>query len=232
MYLFDNGLAPYASYATSFEPVVGAQPFVPTEAEQYEVGIKYQPSFMSALFTFSAFDITQQNVLTPGALPGLSVQTGEIRSRGLEFEARGNVTKQLSVIAALTLLDTEVTKSNVEPSIVGNRPQAVPEYFGSFWANYHFDVGALDGVTLGGGIRFVGSSFGDDANVLEAPAYEIFDAAISYDLGKIDPFLARSEFTLNVSNVFDKEYYSSCSSGFYCQFGDRRTFLAGIRHRW
>lgn len=63
-----------------------------------------------------------------------------------------------------------------------------------------------------------------------APAYEIFDAAISYDLGKFDPFLARSEFTLNVSNVFDKEYYSSCSSGFYCQ--DRRAFLAGMRHRW
>ena len=37
LYLFDNGLAPYASCATSFEPVIGTDedlnPFVPTEAE-------------------------------------------------------------------------------------------------------------------------------------------------------------------------------------------------------
>lgn len=87
-----------------------------------------------------------------------------------------------------------------------------------------------NGFRIGGGIRFVGPSFGDEQNTVVAPAYEIFDAAVSYDLGKFDPFLARSEFTLNVSNVFDKEYYSSCSSGFYCQ--DRRAFLAGMRHRW
>lgn len=235
LYLFDNGLAPYASWATSFEPVIGAglgnKPFEPTEAEQYEVGIKYQPAFMPALLTFSAFDIVQQNVLVPGPIAGISVQQGEIRSRGLEFEARGKVTDQLELIGALTLLDTEVTKSTTA-AVVGSRPQAVPEYFGSVWANYRFEVGALDGVTLGGGIRFVGSSFGDEQNVLVTSGYEIFDAALSYNLGKIDPALARSELTLNVSNVFDKEYYSSCSYGFYCEFGDRRTFLAGIRHRW
>ncbi len=69
LYLFENGLAPYASYSTSFEPVIGVdaqgQAFVPTEAEQYEIGLKYQPTFMDALFTVSAFNIRQQNVLTP-----------------------------------------------------------------------------------------------------------------------------------------------------------------------
>jgi iron complex outermembrane receptor protein len=108
----------------------------------------------------------------------------------------------------------------------------VPNYFGSFWANYSVDAGALDGLTLGGGVRFVGASFGDDANILEAPAYEIFDTAMSYDLGEIDPMLAQSDLTINVSNVFDKEYYSSCSSNFYCEFGNRRTYLVGVRHRW
>jgi outer membrane receptor protein involved in Fe transport len=42
---------------------LGGQPFKPTKAEQYEVGVKYQPTFMPALFTFSAFDIVQQNTL-------------------------------------------------------------------------------------------------------------------------------------------------------------------------
>jgi outer membrane receptor protein involved in Fe transport len=39
-----------------------------------------------------------------------------------------------------------------------------------------------------------------------------------------------SEATLNVWNLADKDYYSSCSSGFAA--GERRIFLAGIRHRW
>jgi iron complex outermembrane recepter protein len=235
LYMFDNGLAPYASYSTSFEPVIGTDasgsPFVPTEAEQYEVGIKYQSTFIPALFTFSAFDITQQNVRTPGPNPNFSIQTGEIRSRGLEFEARGNVTKELGVIAALTLLDTEVTKSTTT-SAVGKRPQAAPGYFGSLWANYGFDFGMLDGFTVGGGVRFVGSSYGDDANTLKAPGYTLVDMAVSYDLGKLDYNLTGSELTLNVWNLADKEYYSSCSSGYYCEFGDRRTFLAGVRHHW
>jgi iron complex outermembrane receptor protein len=235
LYLFDNGLAPYASYSTSFEPVIGTDadgnPFVPTEAEQYEVGLKFEPKFMPALFTFSAFDITQQNVKTPGPNPNFSIQTGEIRSRGLEFEARGNVTENLSLIAALTLLDTEVTKSTTV-SAVGKRPQAIPDYFGSVWANYAFNTGLLNGFTFGGGVRFVGASYADDANTVKASGYTLLDAAVSYDLGKLDPRLTGSQATFNIWNLADKEYYSSCSSGFYCEFGDRRTYLAGIRHRW
>ena len=46
-YLFDNGVAPYISHATSFDPVLGndfsGSPFVPTEARQSEIGIKYHP---------------------------------------------------------------------------------------------------------------------------------------------------------------------------------------------
>lgn len=236
LYLFDNGLAPYASYSTSFEPEIGIDEstqlaLVPSEAEQYEVGLKYQPAFVPMLFTFSAFDITQQNVKKPGSLAGLYSQVGEVRSRGLEFEARGNVTKELGLIAALTLLDTEVTKSTTASSI-GKRPQAAPAYFGSVWANYGFNFGILNGLTLGAGVRVVGSSYGDDANTLKADGYTLVDAAVSYDLGKFDRYLTGSELTLNVWNLADKEYYSSCSSDYYCEFGDRRTFLAGIRHRW
>ena len=45
---------------------------------------------------------------------GFNTQDGRIRSRGLEFEARGQVTSNLELIAALTLLDTKVTQAAVE----------------------------------------------------------------------------------------------------------------------
>ena len=235
LYLFDNGFAPYASYSTSFEPVIGVAadgaPFVPTKAQQYEIGLKYQPTGFDALFTVSAFDIRQKNVLTPGSIPGFNVQEGEIRSRGIEFEARGNLTTDIEVIAALTLLDTEVTESSRAANI-GNRPQGVPDHFGSVWGNYSFNAGALDGVTVGGGVRFVGASFADDANNVKADGYTLFDAALRYDFGAKTASLQGLEATLNATNLLDKEYYSSCSSNFYCQFGNGRQILAGFRYRW
>lgn len=235
LYLFDNGIAPYVSYATSFEPVSGVDvnglPFLPTTGEQYEGGVKYQPTFLPILLTASVFDIRQQNVKSPSATPYLYVQQGEVRSTGAEFEARGNITDSLELIGALTFLDTRVSKST-DATIIGNRPQAVPDFFGSMWANYTFKSGPVTGLTLGGGVRHVGSTFGDDANTLRTPAYTVADLALKYELENLTRNLKGMTLTLNVNNLFDKEYYSSCSSGYYCQFGNRRTVLAGLRYRW
>lgn len=235
LYLLDNGLAPYVSYSTSFEPVSGTDvngvAFVPTTGEQYEGGIKYQPTFLPILLTASVFDIKQQNVKSPSVIPFLSVQQGEVRSTGAEFEARGNVTDNLELVGALTFLDTRVSRST-DALIIGNRPQAVPDVFGSVWANYTFRSGPVSGLTIGGGVRYVGSSFGDDANTLRTPAYTVADLALKYELGNLTRSLNGMALTLNVNNLFDKEYYSSCSSGYYCQFGNRRTVLAGLRYRW
>lgn len=234
LYLFDNGLAPYASYSTSFEPNVGVDsggnPFVPSKAQQYEIGLKYQPTGFDALFTVSAFDIRQQDALVPDTL-GFNVQEGEIRSRGLELEARGNLTPAFEVVGAFTLLDTKVTETIVAANI-DKRPQAAPDYFGSVWGNYTFLGGALEGLTLGGGVRFVGASYADNANTVKADAYTLVDAALRYDFGVKTPSLKGLEGTLNVTNLFDKDYYSSCSSNFYCQFGNGRQVLAGLNYKW
>lgn len=234
LYKFANGVSPYVSYSTSFEPTAGVDifgnSFEPTDAKQKEIGVKFQPSSGDALFTMAAFEIDKTNVLTPSTTPGFSEQTGAIRSRGLEFEARGKLTKQLEIIGALTLQDTEVTKSNVATSI-GKRPQAVPEFFGSLWVNYAFE-GTLDGFELGAGIRHVGSSYGDDANTLKADGYTLVDLGMRYDLGSVNPNLAGFEATLNVRNLFDKTYYSSCSYDIYCQYGEERNIMLGLKKSW
>ncbi|MDJ1637593.1 TonB-dependent siderophore receptor [Rhizobium rhizogenes] len=235
LYLFDNGIAPYVSYSTSFEPSTSVDatgsPFKPTEAQQYEVGIKYQPTGLDAVFTLSAFDIRQQNVVYYNASSGFNEQQGEIHSRGLEFEARGNLTSNLELIAAISLLDTEVSESGIA-SIIGNQPQAVPRYYGSLWANYALDYPALEGLTIGGGVRFVGSSYADDANKVKAEGYTLLDAALKYDFGVKNQKLKGLEATLNVTNLLNKEYYSSCSSNYFCQYGNGRTVLAGLRYKW
>jgi iron complex outermembrane recepter protein len=231
LYLFENGIAPYASHSTSFEPVSGTDVsgngFTPTEAQQYEVGIKYQPEGLDALFTVSAFDTRQQNVLKPGSVAGFYVQQGEIHSRGLKFEARGNMTSNLELIAAFSMLDTKVSESS-DASIIGNRPQAAPDYYGSVWANYTIGTGLLEGLTIGGGVRVVGASYADDANTIKADGYTLLDAALKYDFGAKNPEFKGLEATLNVTNLLDKDYYSSCSYSTYCQYV---FFWGGCEHK-
>lgn len=236
LYLFDNGIAPYASLSTSFEPIIGVDAsgaaFRPSEARQLEAGLKYQPPELDVLLTVSAFDIRQRNALvTDPDNPNFSVQEGEIRSRGAEFEIRGNVTRNLELIGALTLLDTELTGTTVAANR-GKHPQAVPDHFGSLWANYRFDTGALSGLSIGGGVRFVGSSYADNANIVKTDGYMLADAALRFDFGAGNPRMKGVEARLNVTNLFDKTYYSSCSSDFFCQFGDGRTVTAGLHYKW
>lgn len=243
-YKLGNGVMPYASYATSFQPVAGTdfqgQAFKPTTGEQYEAGIKYEPQGWRAMFTASVFQITQQNVLTNDPVNvGYSVQDGEVRSRGIELEAKANVTANLDIIASYTYLDAVVTQDNPNDygiSKVGTAPYGVPHNAAALWAYYSFREGALDGLGLGAGVRYVGSSWAvmNDVNggQISVPGYTLVDASVRYDIGKLDPRLAGASFSLSGTNIFDTEYYTP---GFYWNsviYGTRRTVYAALTYRW
>ncbi|MGX9419419.1 TonB-dependent siderophore receptor [Vibrio sp. WJH972] len=235
VYLFDNGIAPYVSYSTSFESTIGVgedgSSFIPTTARQYEFGVKYQPNDVPLLITASAFDIEQNNTLTPSDNPSFYVQDGQITSQGVELEARGSVSDNFELISSITWLDTKVSESS-DPAIIGKQPQAVPEKFASIWASYHVSSGLFSGLNIGGGIRYVSKSYGDDLNTIISPSYKVSDLALRYDLVEFNSSLKNTELTFNVSNLFDEEYYTSCSYDIYCQYGDRREFLFGLKYSY
>ena len=117
VYLFDNGLAPYISYAESFAPVSGisspahgSKAFDPETGKQYEVGIRYQPPGSDSQVTLSVYDLRKQNALTsdPDNFND-SVQTGETRSKGIELEAVAAVTEALKVTESYSYSDVTVT---------------------------------------------------------------------------------------------------------------------------
>ncbi|MGO1076529.1 TonB-dependent siderophore receptor [Inquilinus sp. CA228] len=237
IYNFDNGLAPYASYSTSFDPSVTANaygpPFQPTTGEQYEIGIKYQPPGFDGLFTVAAFDLRQQNVLTrdptPGAPINAYVQTGEIRSRGIEVEAKVSPIEGLNLIGSFTWLDPEVTRSN-GPDL-HKRPVSVPRTTASAWGDYTLRDGTLGGLTLGAGLRYVGSAYADAANTQEIPDYVVFDASLRYDLSRLDSRLDGTSALLTVTNLFDRVTYT-CNAADFCNYGQGRTILGTLKYRW
>ena len=51
--------------------------------------------------------------------------------------------------------------STHRPSI-GKREPAVAEHWGSLWAHYTFQQGRFEGFGFGGGVRYIGETFGGD----------------------------------------------------------------------
>jgi len=227
VYLADNGLAPFASFSQSFEPAAGlgrtGERFKPTEGEQFELGLRWQPPGSETLVSATVYQLTQQNVLTLDPVNiAYQVQTGEKRARGFEFEAKTRVARNLSGLAAYAFTSAKTTKSNTA-SEIGARSPFTPRHQASVWADYGLGELGLPGLTVGGGVRYVGSSTGFAFLNASVPAYTVFDAMVSYATG---PW----KLALNVSNLADRTYIANCTYG--CFYGEARKAIVSASYRW
>ncbi|MFL9924512.1 TonB-dependent siderophore receptor [Herbaspirillum lusitanum] len=233
VYLADNGLAPYASFGQSFVPQAGTDRsgarFKPTEAEQYEAGIRYQPPGSNALFSAAVYQINQTNGLTVDPVDtSYSVQTAEMRSRGAELEARAQF-GQLETIANYAYTDARTTRSNVAAE-VGQRVSGVPYHSASAWLQYDFSKAGAHGLKAGFGVRYLSSS--PIAGVSDpAPARALFDAMLAYDLQQISSRLRGVQLKVNAKNLLNKDYVQ-CVASTGCRYGEPRSILATLTYRW
>lgn len=228
LYHAPNGLAPYVSYAESFQPINGFnfynQPFKPTEGKQYEIGLKYQPRGINALLTVALYDLREQNRRTPDPVNPLnSVQTGEAHVRGIELEGQASLSRRWDVIATYAYTDAEISQSN-NAAELGKRLASVPEHVASLWSTYRFNIGNVPGFIVGGGVRYIGSSW-DGTDTIETPAVTLFDAMLGYEQG---PW----RVALNGTNLADKVYETTCLARGDCFYGSRRTVMATATYRF
>ncbi|MEN4980179.1 ferrichrome porin FhuA [Erwinia billingiae] len=237
-YVFDNGVAPYFSYSESFIPTTGTtasgQPFDPSRAKQYEAGVKYVPKDRPIVITGAVYQLTKTKNLT--ADPGnvlFSNQGGEIRSRGVELEAKAAVNANVNVTAAYTYTDAEYTHDTL---LQGKTPVQVPKNMASLWTDYTFNETSLSGLTVGAGVRYVGESkglysSGDKANQnFNVASYTTVDALVKYDLGRFG--LPGSSLAVNVNNLFDRDYVASCYRDYACYWGAERQVVGTATFRF
>ncbi|MCP1839235.1 iron complex outermembrane receptor protein [Bradyrhizobium sp. USDA 4538] len=233
-YVFDNGIAPYVSYATAFAPQVGVDasglPFKPTTGEQKEVGIKYQMPNIPVLLTAAVFDITQDNVLrTDPNNMAFQAATGQVESKGVELEAKLALKQGFDLTAAYTHLNVVITQGN--PDTTGNELSGIPRNSFAAFGKYTFQSGVpVEGLGLGLGVRYIGTNFGNDQNTFQNAATTLFDAVIDYDLGKLDRRFLGATMRVNATNLFDT-HYQTCQSG-YCYAGERRQVIGTLSYRW
>ena len=236
LYAFPAGISPYFNYSRSFQPsnalAFDGSPFQPTRGEQYEVGVKLQPHSVNGFFTAALFHIQEDNVLVSDPEHvGFSVQSGGIRSQGVELEAHADITRRLNVIAAYTYQDAVFNKNSGE--LDGRRQTQTPAQFFSVWGHYDIHDGPLDGLGVGVGVRYTGNSITDNTQEYATAPYTLVDAQAQYQLGHLFPRLHDALLQVTAQNLLDRSYITSCySNEFGCYWGTRRNVIGRLSYRW
>lgn len=240
-YRTDWGIIPYANYSTSFSPNIG---FVydsatnerrvarPTRGEQVEIGVKYEIPDYNAIINASVFNIDQTDgVVYDGTFDDAGNQRQrqlDLNSRGFELEAATTLDNGISLVGSYTYMRMKIERGAA--GTVGNELSSTPNHIFSLWGQYRFRDGAMAGLGLGAGVRYVGESFGDDQNSFKNDDRVFVDASVSYDFGVRNPELEGLLLQVNAKNLFD-ERKKMCTAG-NCYWDEGRSVFGSLRYRF
>lgn len=198
----------YVSYSKGFERGGNApfsannanQPMGTIKSEQYEIGLKTKLTDRLNL-GFAAFDIRRDaNYLN---LSNDYVKDGEYKHRGVELELTGKVMNDLTLLANLAYLDTELNKVT-DLSTLGKRSEGTPKWKGYLNANYRLPV--LPELSIDAAYSYVSNRAVNAQNDGFIPSYSLIDAGLKYDAN-----IQKTPVTFRLlgKNLFNKYYYSS-----------------------
>ena len=213
-----GGFTPYISWAESFEPLGTALAFDgsvlqldPKTGTQYEVGLRYQPSGQQTLFTFSVFDIIEEERPLSN---GRFVRQTNVETRGFEFEVDRRW-KDFRFQGGYSYVDAQDGNSF--------KLVTVPDHQASVWFTYEPREGAWQNFRSGLGVRYVGQRW-DGIDTLSAPAYTLIDAMVGYDFETV-------RLQLNITNATD-EYYVGTTDGGRAYLGAARNIVLSAKYRF
>ena len=245
LYTLPFGLAPYVSYATSFEPQSGQVLRAdgsrgiadPSLGKQIEAGAKFTVPGTQILLSGAWFRIDQTNVLTSTPDFSVSRQTGEVRSQGVELEANAPLPGGFTVRAAFSRQAVRVRRDADDPARVGRMLETVGRGGASAVVDWTPRAGTLQGLSLGGAVRHVNAVYAGisayDGVERNSPAYTLVDAFARLDLARLSPSLTGVTLAVNGANLFDRTYITSCFGSYnWCWYGNRRTVQATLGYRF
>jgi iron complex outermembrane receptor protein len=208
-------LSAYALYDQAFVPQSGTRTdgkkVQPITGNNIEFGLKKDWATGWST-TLSAYRILKNNELvadpSTGNVTGTSIELGQKRSQGIEFDLRGTITTGLTVTANYAYTDSRVTKvtNNDIPDIeVDDVVPGFAKHTINAWLNYKLESGVLKNFGISAGF----TSLMDRATYwTPAPSsdkemkdYLKLDGGIFWQKERI-------KITLNVFNVLDEYLYS------------------------
>jgi iron complex outermembrane receptor protein len=228
-------LSVYGNYTRSYGASNGTSnnaPLPPQAGTQFEGGVKAELLDGRLTATFAYFDVTKTNITRP--IPGTNFvrPIGEANSNGVEFDLKGRIDDNWSLIATYSHMEAQITKDEDKKGsggLTGKYLASVPRNAANLWVKYDAD-GMWKGLALGAGIIYVDKRFGDDANTYELPAYARVDTLASYKFNAgWMPGAPDLTLQVNVKNLLGTTYYESSSTRMNAVPGAPRWFMASIR---
>ncbi len=218
-----DDLSTYFSYTSIFEPQSdvdssGSQ-IDPRTGEQFEIGLKGE-HFGGLLNThLAAFQIDDENrVATDPDDSTAKIAAGKQRTRGIEAEISGEVIDNLQAFAGYTYLYT--TDQSTDDSDEVSTSYS-PRHYVTSWLDYSFDQGAVDGLSVGGGVTWSDSTRINDP--VETPSYYVVDGRIGYEINE------SLEVALNANNLLNEKYYTRAGgTATFNFYGAPRNFFLSV----
>ncbi|KPQ26446.1 TonB-dependent siderophore receptor [Halomonas sp. HL-93] len=223
-YRVTDEVSTYVSMVESVAPPeVGV---TPERGEQYEVGVKYAPFGMNALFSASVYELNKDDVTIAVVQDNGTIEReniGESQVHGLDLEAKAELTDNLSLTGGYSYMESEVKRGTLQDgtSLEGNEFTEAPKHTASIWTHYALPN---QDMSVGLGARYTDAYYFDAANTSKSDAATLFDASFSYQLNQ------DTDLTVNVSNLLDEQHVvGSGTADFYNQ---GREVVAKVSYRW
>ena len=229
VYDLDDNHSVYASYTSIYKPqssrTVEGKFMDPTEGDSYEVGAKGEYYDGRLNLTAALFESKLSNYAVGtglyDAFDNEMVAPAKIKIKGLELEVAGELMPGWQVQAAYSHVNTYYPQG-VDVNV------GFPRNNVKLFTTYDL-TGDLNRLTLGGGVRWESATSYGNTQVIPGTTLQAKQG--SYALVDL---LARYRFdehftgTLNVNNLFDKEYYAS-TSVYSDLYGEPRSLTASLR---
>ncbi|HYE44515.1 MAG TPA: TonB-dependent receptor [Caulobacter sp.] len=186
----------------------------PETSKAWDLGYRYRSPtiiFSSALW-YNSFENRIVSSFDPDLGFNVDRNVGEVKLWGVDAQAGWTPNEKFSLYGSLSYTHSEL-QDNVQLGATTELPTKgmalveTPEWMAAFRAQYN--ISERLSVAVQG--KHVGNRFTTDVNDEETPAYQVFDADLRYDL----PWFGDkgSYIQLNVTNLFDEEYFANISSG-------------------
>ncbi len=200
---------------------INGRAFDPQHSTAYEAGVKLQSTDERLGANFALYDITKTNVLTASDVAGYSVAAGEVKSTGFEADAYGQIDAHWRLSANFSWDNARVTRDKTLAA--GTRLTNIPAYSAGLLAMREDVLANGTRYGLGGGVNYVGNRSGNTADTYSLPAYTTVKLLSYWQVSKT------VRLSLDVHNLFNRNYYVGSWGNLYVMPGTERTVVARMK---
>ncbi|MCG3680624.1 TonB-dependent siderophore receptor [Aliarcobacter butzleri] len=227
-YLIDDMWSVYTTSGTSFRPNTGTDidgnTFESERSVSIETGLKFESEDKKTGGTLSLYQIEKKNVLTKDPNDDLfSIAAGKVRSKGIEFDFNGKITDNIKANFNYTYTDAKVVEDS---TYEGKKLLNIPKHTSSVLLMWEDSLSLNSSYGIGTGVTYVGTKAGNVNNDFYLPDYTTAKIVSYYKVNK------ELNFSLNIDNLFDKEYIASSYDRSWLTVGNPRTATLSMTYKF